>query len=181
MKIAHQVKVYLLILILSYSASLFAKGVTSKSMLISVAVPVTAGIYTLSIDDKEGFKELFLSSLVTAHLTTLLKYTVDRERPNGDDRYSFPSGHASASFMGASYLHHRYGLSWGLPMYAVASAVSIQRVNVKDHYWSDVIAGAAIGYFTASFFTVKYPGVWLKPNYDPHHRTWGLEFQTRFN
>lgn len=180
MKISHQIKVYLLTLILTFSSSTFADGVLSKSMMISFAVPVTAGIYTYTIDDREGLKELFLSSLITAHLTTLLKYTVDRERPNGDDRYSFPSGHAAASFVGASYLHHRYGLNWGLPFYGIATAISFQRVNVKDHYWTDVIAGAAIGYFTASFFTVRYPHVWMKPTFDPRYRNYGVEFGTTF-
>lgn len=158
-----------------------ANGVTTRSALISASVPAIGLIYSYSIGDIEGIKELTLGCAVSAQLTTFLKNTVQRRRPNSENNLSFPSGHASFSFSGASYLHHRYGLGWGLPMYAVATAISIQRVNVKDHYWSDVIAGAALGFATGALFTARYPEVLIEPHFNASNRSAGLQFKYKFN
>jgi membrane-associated phospholipid phosphatase len=169
----------LLALLIVSPVSLGQSG--SKSMLVSAAIPLIGGAYSYTSGDYEGLKELGMSCLVTAHITTLLKNTVERTRPNGDDNLSFPSGHASAAFVGASYLHHRYGLNWGLPMYGVAAVISYQRVNVKDHYWSDVIAGAAIGYFSAAVFTNRFPKVWMEPDIDTENGSYGVRFKAFFD
>lgn len=153
----------------------------SKSLLVSISVPAAAAVYSLSIGDTEGSKELLLASAVTLQLTTFLKYTVQRTRPNGDNDLSFPSGHTSGSFVGASYLHHRYGLQWGLPFYAIGAVIGYQRVNVKDHYWSDVLAGAALGYLAGALFTVRYPDAWIEPQYDSTGRPSGVQFKMNFN
>ncbi len=148
--------------------------------MVAVSIPVIAGTYSATSGDYEGLKELTLACLVTAQVTTLLKNSVRRTRPNGENDLSFPSGHTSAAFVGASFLHHRYGLRWGLPMYGLASLIGYQRVNVKDHYWSDVIAGAAIGYTAGAFFTVRFPNVWLEPVVDPRNKTYGMQVNARF-
>lgn len=153
---------------------------SSTSNAIALALPVVAGVYTFSIDDVEGFQELTISCLVTAQLVTLLKYSVQRRRPSGDSTVSFPSGHAAAAFVGASYMQNRYGLAWGLPMYAVACVVSIQRVNVDAHYWTDIIAGAAIGWGVAKYFTICYPNIKVEPQIDIERRSVGVGLYTNF-
>ena len=62
---------------------------------------------------------------------------------------SFPSGHTSTAFAAAGFLHRRYGWKWGLPAAAAAALVGASRVQSKDHYWHDVVVGAAIGETTA--------------------------------
>ena len=173
-------RLFILLILLIRSSFSYADGLTTKSMLVSIAIPVIAGTYSATSGDYEGLKELTLACLVTAQATTLLKNSVLRTRPNGENDLSFPSGHTAAAFVGASYLHHRYGLNWGLPMYGIAAVIGYQRVNVKDHYWSDVIAGAALGYAAGAFFTVKFPHVWLEPVVDPLNKTYGVQVKAGY-
>lgn len=80
----------------------------------------------------------------TLVMTYGLKYAINAERPNGKG-HSFPSGHTSTSFMGAEFIRKHCGNWWGVPAYAAAGWVGWTRVDSKNHYWRDVIAGAAIG------------------------------------
>ncbi|MBI2791751.1 MAG: phosphatase PAP2 family protein [Gammaproteobacteria bacterium] len=182
MKISLPKKSHLLIILtlVFYASISVAKGLTTKSMLVSASIPLIGGAYSYTNGDYEGLKELGLECALTAQIVTLLKNSVNRERPNGENNMSFPSGHTAAAFVGASYLHHRYGLVWGAPMYAIAGVIGYQRVNVKDHYWSDVIAGAAIGYAAGALFTARYPRVWVAPKFDPETNAFGLQMNAHF-
>lgn len=153
-----------------------ASELISQSTLVTIALPVVAFAYTATISDYEGMKELAYSCAFTAQLTTLLKNTVQRTRPNGENDLSFPSGHASAAFTGASYMHHRYGLAWGVPMYGIAAVISVQRMNVGEHYWTDIIAGGLLGCLSGYLFTVKYPNVWVAPSFDSKNKNYGVQF-----
>lgn len=77
-------------------------------------------------------------------ITYGLKYSVDEQRPNGEP-HSFPSGHTSASFMGAEFIRKEYGWWAGAPAYLAASYVGWTRQQSRNHYSRDVFAGAAIG------------------------------------
>lgn len=88
--------------------------------------------------------DLGLALLRTGAVTYGLKYAVDEERPNGEDG-SFPSGHAAVTFAGAEFIRKEYGWAWGAPAYAAAGFVGWSRVATEDHWWHDVLAGAAIG------------------------------------
>ena len=84
--------------------------------------------------------------LINAGYTTLLKEAVHRERPNGEDNLSFPSGHASNAFALAAVAERHYGWKAGLPAYTLASLVAVSRLQRNKHYLSDVMAGATLGY-----------------------------------
>lgn len=58
---------------------------------------------------------------------------------------SFPSGHATAAFCGATLLAEGDPL-WPL-YYLVAIVVAASRVHVKIHHASDVVGGAIVGRF----------------------------------
>ena len=62
---------------------------------------------------------------------------------------SFPSGHAMRSFALATTVAGFYPeKKWvGIVSYSLATLTSVGRVVSKDHWASDVIVGAAIGYF----------------------------------
>lgn len=77
-------------------------------------------------------------------VTYALKYSIDADRPNGNP-HSFPSGHTSASFMGAEFIRKEYGWWAGAPAYLAASYVGWTRQQSRNHYSRDVFAGAAIG------------------------------------
>ncbi len=84
-----------------------------------------------------------------------LKYTVHETRPDGSNRRSFPSGHASLSFAAATSILERRGPEEGIPALALASFVGLARVEARKHYWYDVLAGAAIG--TAGGLLITHP------------------------
>jgi len=84
--------------------------------------------------------------LINAGYTALLKTVIHRERPNGEDNLSFPSGHASNAFTLAAVVERHYGWKAGLPAYTLASLVAVSRLQRNKHYLSDVMAGATLGY-----------------------------------
>lgn len=89
---------------------------------------------------------------VNAAVTYSLKHAIHEKRPDRTDNYSFPSGHTSFAFSGATVLMHEYRKvsSWiGVAGYAVATTVAVDRVRRNRHHWGDVMAGAAIGVASA--------------------------------
>ena len=63
---------------------------------------------------------------------------------------SFPSGHAAVSFALATAIN-RESSWWGTPWitYPLATLVGWSRVHDHKHWTSDVVAGAALGIWTA--------------------------------
>lgn len=107
-------------------------------------------------DENKGtlqFTKAFVGNLA---LTSLLKYVIRKERPNGENFNSFPSGHTSISFTSAGFLQKRYGWKTGLPAYLIASYVGYSRIKAKKHDKWDVIAGAIIGIGFSYLFTKPY-------------------------
>ena len=95
------------------------------------------------------------SAAATLGATYGLKYAVNERRPNGGN-YSFPSAHSSISFSAAEFMRKRYGWEYGIPAYAAASFVAYSRVEAREHYPQDVIAGAGIGILSSYLFTKPY-------------------------
>ena len=77
--------------------------------------------------------------------TTGLKLARNNETPNGKD-YAWPSGHTSSSFTVASVLDEFYGPKVGIPAYVAASAVAYRMMDTGDHWASDVVFGATLGW-----------------------------------
>ncbi len=94
---------------------------------------------------------------MTLGVTYALKYSIDERRPNGGSQ-SFPSGHSSISFSAAEFMRKRYGWEYGAPAYAAASFVAYSRVESREHYPRDVVAGAGIGILSSFIFTKPYKG-----------------------
>ena len=84
--------------------------------------------------------------VVNLAYTELLKVAVGRERPNGENNKSFPSGHTSNSFTLAAVAERHYGWKVGVPAYTLASVVGASRIQQDKHYLSDVVGGATLGY-----------------------------------
>ena len=148
---------------------------TVSAYMFPVAVLGTA----LYKKDSEGALQ-YGASLATSVATTFtLKYTIDAERPNGEDSRSFPSGHTSAAFVSATYLQMRYGYAYGVPAYALATFVAWSRVYSDHHYTRDVLAGGAIGIISAYIFTTAYKeDVTLTPI--ANNGIYGISLSTHF-
>jgi membrane-associated phospholipid phosphatase len=125
---------------------------TRAGDVAAIALPAGAAAGALLTHDHKGLAQLAESYASAMAVTYILKPTIDRTRPNGG-HMSFPSGHATSAFAGAAFLQRRYGWLFGIPAYGLASYVAYSRVEAKEHYTSDVVAGAAIGIATNLAFT----------------------------
>jgi membrane-associated phospholipid phosphatase len=74
-----------------------------------------------------------------------IKFTARRERPDGSNTQSFPSGHSASAFATAGVLQRHYGWKVGVPAAIVAGYVATARVHDNKYYLSDVIFGSAMG------------------------------------
>lgn len=81
----------------------------------------------------------------SAIATHVLKFTVQRKRPDGSDSYSFPSGHSSDAFTTATVLSYQYGWKVGIWAYPLAGFVALSRISDNKHWLSDVVTGAFLG------------------------------------
>jgi membrane-associated phospholipid phosphatase len=88
--------------------------------------------------------DLLRAQMINALLTSGVKVSVDRTRPDGGS-LSFPSGHTSSTFATAAVLHRRLGWKIGVPAYAAASYVGLSRLTDHKHYPSDIVFGAVVG------------------------------------
>lgn len=100
-------------------------------------------------------RDLIRAQVVTQALTQSIKLATSRERPDGSNQRSFPSGHASGAFATATVLHRRYGWKVGIPAYAVAGYIGTSRLNEGSHYLSDVVFGAAVGIMVGRTVTLE--------------------------
>lgn len=89
--------------------------------------------------------DLLRAQIVTTALVQPIKYATHRERPDGSNAQSFPSGHAAITFAGATVLERHVGWRNSLLAYAVATYVAASRLHDNKHYLSDVVFGAAVG------------------------------------
>jgi membrane-associated phospholipid phosphatase len=116
-------------------------------------------------DGKEGKEHALRTAdalLTSTLITTALKSITREKRPDGSARTSFPSGHATAAFAVAtmqSHYHPKQALFW----YGGATLIAASRVQLNRHYVHDVVAGAAVGYFTSRFELKSRRGLILAP------------------
>lgn len=89
--------------------------------------------------------DLLRAQLVTEMLVQPIKFATKRERPDGSNNHSFPSGHAAVTFAGATVLERHLGWRRSFLAYAVATYVAASRLHDNRHYLSDVAFGAAVG------------------------------------
>ena len=102
-------------------------------------------------------RDLMEAQFVSAATTQVLKFAVQRTRPDGEAR-SFPSGHASASFASATVLHRHYGAKAAIPAYGAAVYITMSRLQANSHYASDILIGAALGMAVGRAATITVPG-----------------------
>ncbi len=141
-----------LIFLFSSTTIALAQSYQSIGDAVQWMLPITAMGLTLMDNDSEGLKMLSQSFGATAGITYGVKYTVNRTRPNGAD-HSFPSGHTSASFSSATYIHRRYGYKKGRLAYLAATFVGWSRIQANKHYTTDVLVGAALGSLSGFLLT----------------------------
>lgn len=111
----------------------------------------TAALLLLSrTSDDERFRSTAyaLGQAVTTNalLVTPVKLASRRERPNGENYYSFYSSHTSNAFAAAAVIDRYYGRGPSIAGYTTATLIALSRLESGKHHLSDVVTGAAIGF-----------------------------------
>ena len=89
--------------------------------------------------------DLLQAQILSEILIEPLKFAVHRERPDGSNHQSFPSGHAAITFATATVIERHLGWRKAVLGYVIASYVASSRLHDNVHYLSDVVFGAAVG------------------------------------
>ena len=117
--------------------------------------------------------------LLSMGIDVITKLSFRRQRPDGGN-FGFPSAHATAAFTAAGVLTTFYGWKAGVPSYALASLVSISRVDSYKHFLSDVVMGAVlgsvIGVGTARFHKKEHPNFFLTPQVSRNNASIGFTY-----
>ena len=95
-------------------------------------------------------KYLAISQLITSTVVTVLKRTTRVARPYGA-RSSFPSGHTTMAFTGATALFQEFKNTDPLIAcsgFAFSTATGFLRLTNRAHWLPDVMVGAGIGILT---------------------------------
>ena len=121
---------------------------------------ITGLWYGLSAENQDEFNKerawTMMTALAVTGLTTVgLKAIRDNDTPNGK-RWAWPSGHTASSFTVASVLDEFYGPEVGIPAYALASLIGWRMMDTGDHWASDVVFGATLGWVVGHTIAGKH-------------------------
>ncbi len=121
------------------------------------------------IDDNNNVRRLAVklteATFLATTLTVITKTVIGRGRPYkqesnyytnpftfDNDYNSFPSGHTTLAFAYSTVMANEIdNIFWKVGWYTAAGLVSYSRIYHNQHWFSDVMMGAAIGYFSAEF------------------------------
>jgi membrane-associated phospholipid phosphatase len=143
------------------SPTTVSRAVTASNAGVAALAGAGAGLFLLGHIERDDQKRetgiLSGEAAIDAFLDTeIFKYAAGRERPfegTSPGRFfvggsSFPSAHSSVSWAIASVIAHEYpGPLTQILAYGVASGVSAARVVGHQHFTSDVVIGAALGWY----------------------------------
>lgn len=124
--------------------------------------------YGLIAEDNNTRKlavKLAEATTLASSITLVSKITIGRARPfldkdiyytNSlnikDDYNSFPSEHTTLAFAYSTVMANEIdNIFWKVGWYSAASLVGYARIYHSQHWFSDVLMGAAIGYFSGEF------------------------------
>jgi len=144
------------------SADRFAKAVQQFGGTPSVLI--AGGTYLAGVAFKSpevratGIDTLASMGIAQLLLTIPLKVATGRSRPSADKGshdfhpfdggQSFPSGHTTQAFALATVISEHADQTWVTCVsYGVASLVGVARMEQRQHFLSDVVAGGLIGTF----------------------------------
>lgn len=136
----------------------------AESFFLFTPIVMVYGLNLVGVEGKNTFIDrtalLGLSAAFVGGSEEIVKKASHRLRPNGKDYLSFPSGHTGLAFMGAEFLAQEY--SSKSPVYTVvgytfAVATGVFRMYNRDHWFSDVVAGAGFGILSTKAAYLVYP------------------------
>lgn len=128
-----------------------------------IAMAALAGgdaLFRPDSDDGRVARQAIKAGMAAATIVELTKISVDRSRPSfgrgaSDFRHekradsSFPSFHTAVAWSVITPYAEYYDAPW---LYGVAALTNFSRVAGRDHWFSDTVAGAAIGWWMGDLF-----------------------------
>jgi membrane-associated phospholipid phosphatase len=143
-------------------------GNTPEQVALSVGTYAIGRIFAKPKMSHLGM-DLLRAQAISELLVQPIKFAAHRERPDGSDFHSFPSGHAAATFAAATVIERHLGWKLSVVGYAIASYVAASRLHDNVHYLSDVVFGAAVGSIAGRTVTEHGRETWtLAPAYVPN-------------
>ena len=123
---------------------------------------------------------------VTGTATLGLKLIRNNRTPN-DKWLGWPSGHTASSFTVAAVLDELYGPKIGFPAYLGAGFVGYRMMDSSDHWASDVVFGAVLGWIVGHHIgrehkELELAGFKVIPytDFDGRRSVMGVNFVKRF-
>ena len=104
--------------------------------------------------------DLLRAQALTEIMVEPLKFATRRERPDGSNAQSFPSGHAAITFAAATVIQRHLGWRHSVWAYGIASYVAASRLHDNRHFASDVVFGAAVGTIAGRTVTTHGRDTW---------------------
>jgi membrane-associated phospholipid phosphatase len=127
-------------------------------------VAMVYGLNLVGVSGKNTFIDrsalLGLSAGIASITVFTTKKLTHRLRPNGADYLSFPSGHTANAFMGAEFLAQEFSEKsyvYTAIGYTFAVTTGVFRMYNRDHWFSDVVAGAGVGIISTKLSYLIYP------------------------
>lgn len=123
------------------------------------------GLIAKDNDTRKLAVKLAEATALASSITLVSKITIGRARPFldkevyftssfniKDDYNSFPSEHTTLAFAYSTVMANEIdNVFWKVGWYSAASMVGYARIYHNQHWFSDVLVGAAIGYFSGEF------------------------------
>jgi hypothetical protein len=115
-------------------------------------IGATIGGYMLGDSYEQETGRRIMDALVAAGAGTQTLKTATNDRrpvPHSVNTRGFPSGHAAVAFATAAVVAERDS-DLEVPAYTLAGFIGWSRHQTRQHYWHQIIAGAALGYWAGS-------------------------------
>lgn len=156
------------------------KFIEHSGDVLAIAIPLSALATTLILKDGKGSLQFAESAAMNLAATYVLKYAINKPRPDNNGNQGFPSGHTSSAFQGASFIHRRYGLKYGIPAYVLAGFTAFSRLDAEKHDGYDILAGAVVGIGSTLLFTSPYEQKHMELTFTSGERSYLLGFRYRY-
>lgn len=163
------------------TARLWKNEIIRLGDIVTIIVPTLALAKTIYENDNRGIP-YYLGNFIVVNLGTAgIQNIVHEKKPNGKSMKSFPSGHTSAAFSGATYVNFRYSFHEAKWLYLMATFAAFSRVYVRNHYTHDVLASAVFS-FLSSYLIVKNKSKdkIYTVNYEPNNKNLSIKFSYIF-
>jgi membrane-associated phospholipid phosphatase len=144
---------------------------TADNYMMHAPVAFVYGLNMAGVKGKHDFRNrtllLVKSEAIMAALTFSFKSLTEVNRPDGSNKYSFPSGHTAQAFATATFMAKEYGdksIWYSIGAYGMATTVGAMRILNNRHWVSDVFAGAGIGILSTNLAYLTHQYKWKNKN-----------------